>query len=41
VTAAAALATLQVIEQDDLVGNAARVGAHALERLHDLKERHR
>jgi 4-aminobutyrate aminotransferase len=40
VTAAAALATLQVIEQDDLVGNAARVGAHALERLHALKQRH-
>ncbi len=40
VTAAAALATLQVIEQEDLVGNAARVGAHALERLHELQQRH-
>ncbi|MEN9628056.1 MAG: hypothetical protein RJA10_1283 [Pseudomonadota bacterium] len=40
VTAAAALATLQVIERDDLVGNASRVGAHALERLHALKARH-
>ena len=40
VACAAALATLQVIEQDDLVGNAARVGAHALERLHALKQRH-
>lgn len=40
VTAAAALATLQVIEREDLVANAARVGAHALERLHDLRDRH-
>jgi 4-aminobutyrate aminotransferase len=40
VTAAAALATLHVIERDGLVGHAARVGAHALERLHDLKRRH-
>ena len=40
VTAAAALATLDVIESDDLVHNAARVGAHAMERLHDLKDRH-
>ena len=40
VTAAAALATLQVIEQEGLVENAARVGAHALERLHDLQRRH-
>jgi 4-aminobutyrate aminotransferase len=40
VTAAAALATLQVIEREDLVGNAARVGAHALTRLQDMKRRH-
>lgn len=40
VTAAAALATLQVIEREGLVENAARVGAHALERLHALKDRH-
>lgn len=40
VTAAAALATLQVIEREGLVENAARVGAHALERLHDLQRRH-
>ncbi len=40
VTAAAALATLEVIERDDLVGNAARVGAHALTRLLDMKQRH-
>jgi 4-aminobutyrate aminotransferase len=39
VTAAAALATLEVIERDGLVENAARVGAHALERLHDMKAR--
>jgi hypothetical protein len=37
VTAAAALATLDVIERDDLVENAARVGAHALQRLHEMK----
>jgi 4-aminobutyrate aminotransferase len=40
VTAAAALATLDVIERDDLVANAERVGAHALQRLHELKDRH-
>jgi 4-aminobutyrate aminotransferase len=41
VTAAAALATLQVIEDEDLVENAARVGARALERLQAMKRRHR
>jgi 4-aminobutyrate aminotransferase len=40
VTARAALATLEVIEREDLVDNAARVGAHALDRLHDLQRRH-
>jgi 4-aminobutyrate aminotransferase len=40
VTAAAALATLEIIESEGLVENAARVGAHALERLHDMKQRH-
>ncbi|HET9820707.1 MAG TPA: aspartate aminotransferase family protein [Burkholderiaceae bacterium] len=40
VTAAAALATLQVIEREGLVDNAARVGAHALARLDDMKRRH-
>jgi 4-aminobutyrate aminotransferase len=40
VTAAAALATLEVIERECLVDNAARIGAHALERLNDLKRRH-
>jgi 4-aminobutyrate aminotransferase len=41
VTAAAALATLEVIEREQLVANAASVGAYALERLHDMKARHR
>ena len=40
VTASAALATLEVIEREGLVENAARVGAHALERLHEMKQRH-
>jgi 4-aminobutyrate aminotransferase len=40
VTAAAALATLKVIDSENLVDNAARVGAWALERLHDLKDRY-
>ncbi len=40
VTAAAALATLEVIEREQLVENAARVGAYALERLHEMKQRH-
>ena len=41
VTAAAALATLNVIERDGLVEQAARVGALALERLQQMKRRHR
>ncbi len=40
VSAAAALATLAVIEREGLVGNAARVGALALERLQEMKRRH-
>ena len=40
VTAAAALATLDVIEREGLVANAERVGARALERMHDMKRRH-
>ncbi len=40
VTAAAALATLAVIEQEQLVDNSAQVGAYALERLLEMKERH-
>jgi 4-aminobutyrate aminotransferase len=39
VTAAAALATLEVIDREGLVENAARVGAHALDRLHAMKDR--
>ncbi len=40
VTASAALATLEVIQAEGLVDNAARVGVYALERLHDLKHRY-
>jgi 4-aminobutyrate aminotransferase len=40
VTARAALATLEVIERENLVENAARVGAHALGRLQEMKRRH-
>jgi 4-aminobutyrate aminotransferase len=40
VTAAAALATLAIIDDEDLVANAARVGARALDRLQDMKRRH-
>jgi 4-aminobutyrate aminotransferase len=40
VSAAAALATLQVIERDALVEHAARLGAHALARLEEMKRRH-
>jgi 4-aminobutyrate aminotransferase len=40
VTSAAALATLQVIERDGLVEQAADVGAHALVRLRELQQRH-
>lgn len=40
VTARAALATIAIIEDEDLVGNAARVGAYALERMADMKRRH-
>jgi 4-aminobutyrate aminotransferase len=40
VTAAAALATLEVIERERLVENAARVGSYALERLQEMKQRH-
>ncbi len=40
VLARAALTTIEVIEDEALVDNAARVGAHALERLRDLKARH-
>ena len=40
-SAAAALAEIAVIEEEDLCGHAARLGAHALERLHEMAERHR
>jgi 4-aminobutyrate aminotransferase len=39
VTARAALTTIQIIEDEDLVENAARVGAVALERLGDMMRR--
>ena len=40
VLARAALTTLEIIEDEGLVANAARVGAHALGRLQELKARH-
>ncbi|MBT4932153.1 MAG: aspartate aminotransferase family protein [Rhodospirillaceae bacterium] len=40
VTCRAALTTIDIIEDEGLVENAARVGAHALERLNDMKNRH-
>lgn len=38
--ARAALTTLEIIADEDLVANAARVGAHALARLEEMKARH-
>jgi 4-aminobutyrate aminotransferase len=40
VTARAALTTIEIIEDEGLVANAAKVGAAALIRLHDMKSRH-
>lgn len=40
VTARAALTTIEIIEDEDLVTNAARMGEIALERLHDMMDRH-
>jgi 4-aminobutyrate aminotransferase len=40
VTTRAALTTIQIIEDEDLVDNAAKVGALALARLHDMKTKH-
>ena len=40
VTARAALTTIEIIEDEGLVENAARIGASALERLHDMKARY-
>jgi 4-aminobutyrate aminotransferase len=39
VTACAALTTIQIIEDEDLVANAARVGAEALARLREMQTR--
>ena len=41
VAAAAALATLEVLQREDVVGNAARQGAHLIERLRALGGRSR
>jgi adenosylmethionine-8-amino-7-oxononanoate aminotransferase len=41
VAAAAALATLEILEREDVVGNAATQGAHLLRRLQDLGRRSR
>jgi len=40
VSCAAALANIEIIEKEDLAGNAARVGAYLLERLRGLPARH-
>ncbi len=40
-TARAALTTIAIIEEEGLVDNAAYVGARALERMHEMKDRHR
>jgi adenosylmethionine-8-amino-7-oxononanoate aminotransferase len=40
VSCAAALANIEILEKEDLAGNAARVGAHLLGRLHGLQARH-
>jgi 4-aminobutyrate aminotransferase len=39
VTARAALTTIQIIEDEGLAGNAARVGARAIERMQEMKAR--
>jgi 4-aminobutyrate aminotransferase len=39
-TARAALETIAIIEDENLVDNAAQVGGYALERLHDMKQRY-
>jgi 4-aminobutyrate aminotransferase len=41
VLARAALTTIEIIEDEGLIDNAARVGAHALARLREFKARHR
>ncbi len=40
VTARAALATLEVIDREGLVENAARIGSHALARLQEMRQHH-
>jgi len=40
VTARAALTTIEIIESEGLVENAARLGVHALDRLQEMKTRH-
>lgn len=40
VTSRAALTTIEIIEDEDLVENAATVGAYALERLNDMRDRY-
>ena len=40
VAAAAALATLDIIEREDVVGNVVRLGPHFMERLQGLQARH-
>ncbi len=40
VTCRAALATLEIIEDEGLVERAAELGAHAIERLHEMMDRH-
>jgi 4-aminobutyrate aminotransferase len=40
-SAAAALAEIAAIEEEDLCGRAARLGAHAVKRLREMAERHR
>lgn len=39
VTARAALTTIEIIEDEGLADNAARVGKHALERMYEMKDR--
>ena len=41
VTAAVALKNIEIIEQNDLVANSKKMGAYFLERLRELKERHK
>ncbi len=40
VSACAGLTTIEIIEDEELVQNSASVGAHAIDRLNDIKRRH-